>query len=184
MAHILENKHAIFHRHYCALKLAQQCQHSTAQQCSSKFSDCSNVVYVTWWPRVNIAILSLSACVCVFVWLKMCEMNYGKMLNEACKWMTYCIILDILLVCLCVLFVRVRILFHSRRTRDHHDAAVYNKNRLAITWWWTTTDIYVGLPINRIWDCVSTSTRSGDNSFNSFRVNEWNRVDNQQRGKQ
>lgn len=82
-----------------------QCQHCTVQ---SYVCVCSNVI---WWPRVNIAIFSYGLCVRACVWLKMCEMNYDRMLNEACKWMTYCIILDIL-GCVFCLFM-CGILFHS-----------------------------------------------------------------------
>lgn len=65
MAHILENKHAIFHRHYCALKLAQQCRHSAAQQCTSELRACVVMWCMSRDDQESILQYSPSRRVCV-----------------------------------------------------------------------------------------------------------------------
>lgn len=89
--------------------------------------------------------LSLSVC----VWLEVCEMNYGKMLNEACKWMTYCINSDILYsryTCVC-LFVSteyfVSFSAHSWPWYGRLEQKPFGHYMMVYL-------MYFGLPINRI----------------------------------
>ena len=124
------------------------------------------------------------ACACMRVWLKVCEMNYGRLWNDACKWMTYCINSDKLYLLL-VLFASTEFLVsfsaHSltmiwplleQKPFGYYMMVNYN---------WCTL-VYLSIVVE---DCVWVSTRSNDNSFNSFRMKERNWVvDNQQRGKQ